>query len=65
MSAEWLLGRFGADADVLDDARTYLLISLWGLPAVTVAMAGTGALRGHLDTRTPLVLLWMNSPSPM
>lgn len=54
--APWLLERFGADAAVTADARTYLYVSLWGLPAVTVAMAGTGALRGHLDTRTPLVV---------
>lgn len=53
-SAPWLLDRFGADTAVLDDASTYLYVSLWGMPAVTVAMAGTGALRGHLDTRTPL-----------
>ena len=56
VSAPWLLERFGADAAVTNDARTYLYVSLWGLPAATVAMAGTGALRGHLDTRTPLVV---------
>lgn len=54
--APWLLERFGADAAVTADALTYLYVSLWGMPAVTVAMAGTGALRGHLDTRTPLVV---------
>jgi len=54
--ADWLLGLFGATEEVVDSARTYLLVSLWGLPAVTLAMAGTGALRGHLDTRTPLVV---------
>ncbi len=52
----WLLGLFGATEVVLDQARTYLLVSLVGLPSVTVSMAGTGALRGHLDTRTPLVV---------
>lgn len=56
LAADLLLARFGAEPEVIDEARTYLLISLWGLPAVTVAMAGTGALRGHLDTRTPLVV---------
>ncbi len=55
-TAPWLLERFGADRAVLEDAGTYLYVSLWGMPAVTVAMAGTGALRGHLDTRTPLVV---------
>lgn len=54
--SSWLLGLFGATEDVIDSARTYLTVSLWGLPAVTVALAGTGALRGHLDTRTPLVV---------
>jgi putative MATE family efflux protein len=44
------------DASVADGARTYLFISLLGVPAVCVAMAGTGALRGHLDARTPLVV---------
>lgn len=52
----WLLGLFGATDEVIDSAQTYLTVSLWGLPAVTVAMAGTGALRGHLDTRTPLIV---------
>ena len=56
VSADWLLGWFGATPEVLDEASTYLRVSLWGMPAVTVAMAGTGALRGHLDTRTPLAV---------
>lgn len=55
-SSAWLLGLFGATPEVIDAANTYLTVSIWGLPAVTVAMAGTGALRGHLDTRTPLVV---------
>lgn len=50
----WLIGLFGAEPAVVDEARTYLLVSLWGMPAVTIAMAGAGARRGHLDTRTPL-----------
>ena len=54
-----LLHLFGASEAVVDEARTYLLISLWGMPAVTLAMAGTGALRGHLDTRTPLAVAVM------
>ncbi len=41
---------------VADGARTYLYISLLGVPAVCVTMAGTGALRGHVDARTPLVV---------
>lgn len=54
--ADPLIGLFGAAATVQDDARTYLLISLPGVPAMTLGLAGTGALRGHLDTRTPLVV---------
>ncbi|MFZ4519296.1 MAG: MATE family efflux transporter, partial [Microthrixaceae bacterium] len=46
----------GAEPSIADEALTYLRVSLAGLPAVCVAMAGTGALRGHLDTRTPLVV---------
>ncbi|MFV0316645.1 MAG: MATE family efflux transporter [Microthrixaceae bacterium] len=56
LAGPWLLDRFGADAAVTDDALSYLRVSLLGIPAVTIAMAGTGALRGHLDTRTPLVV---------
>jgi putative MATE family efflux protein len=47
---------FGATDAVVDDALLYLRISLVGLPAATIALAATGALRGHLDTRTPLVV---------
>ncbi|MEZ5238837.1 MAG: MATE family efflux transporter [Microthrixaceae bacterium] len=48
-TSSWLLERFGAGRSVVEDASTYLMVSLWGFPAVTVTMAGTGALRGHLD----------------
>lgn len=51
-----LVRLFGAGDSVIDDALLYLRISLIGLPALLVGMAGTGALRGHLDTRTPLVV---------
>jgi putative MATE family efflux protein len=51
-----LLRLFGATDAVVDDALLYLHISLVGLPAATIALAATGALRGHLDTRTPLVV---------
>lgn len=46
----------GAGPEVADEALLYLRVSLAGLPAVCVALAATGALRGHLDTRTPLVV---------
>src|SRR5690606_1626382 len=35
-------------------ARTYLTISMWGLPAMLIVFAATGLLRGMQDTVTPL-----------
>ena len=46
----------GASARIRPDALTYLRISLLGAPAVLIALAGTGYLRGCQDTRTPLVI---------
>ncbi|MET0929310.1 MAG: MATE family efflux transporter [Aeromicrobium sp.] len=37
-------------------ARDYLLVSALGVPAVLLMLAATGALRGVLDLRTPLVV---------
>jgi putative MATE family efflux protein len=51
-----LIGLLGADGDVADHALVYLRISLLGLPALLVTMAGTGYLRGIQDARTPLVV---------
>ncbi|WP_295788642.1 MATE family efflux transporter [uncultured Microbacterium sp.] len=45
---------FGAAPDVAENARTYLTISMWGLPAMLVVFAATGLLRGMQDTVTPL-----------
>jgi len=42
---------------VAGHAHTYLLISTLGLPAVLVVLAATGALRGVLDMRTPLIAM--------
>lgn len=39
---------------VLGQARTYLLVSLWGLPAMLIALSGVGYLRGLQDTTRPL-----------
>lgn len=47
---------FGAAAEVGAEAKTYLLISSAGIPAMLVALASTGVLRGLQDTRTPLVV---------
>jgi putative MATE family efflux protein len=51
-----LVDLFGASASVAPYARTYLAISLLGIPGMLVVLAGTGVLRGLQDTRTPLVV---------
>ncbi|MQY05348.1 MATE family efflux transporter [Actinomadura macrotermitis] len=52
----WLVGAFGASAEVTPYAETYLRVSLFGVPGMLVVLAGTGVLRGLQDTRTPLVV---------
>lgn len=54
LAAPWLVGAFGASAEVTAEASTYLSISMAGLPAMLVVFAATGLLRGLQDTRTPL-----------
>ncbi|GAA1540982.1 putative MATE family efflux protein [Microbacterium ginsengiterrae] len=54
LSSGWLVSLFGASADVAEQADTYLLISMWGLPAMLIVFAATGLLRGMQDTVTPL-----------
>lgn len=44
-----------ADA-VLAQARTYLIVSLWGLPASLLTLSGVGYLRGLQDTTRPLLV---------
>ena len=53
-AAPWLVGVFGASAEVTAAASVYLSISMAGLPAMLVVFAATGLLRGLQDTRTPL-----------
>ncbi|MGV8970113.1 MAG: MATE family efflux transporter [Microbacteriaceae bacterium] len=53
----WVVTVFGADSDVAASATEYLMVSVWGLPAMLVVLATTGLLRGLLDTRTPLVIV--------
>jgi putative MATE family efflux protein len=52
----WLVDVFGASATVAPYARTYLEVSLFGVPGMLVVLAGTGVLRGLQDTRTPLLV---------
>ena len=54
LSSPWLVSLFGADTGVATEARTYLEISMWGLPAMLIVFAATGLLRGLQNTVTPL-----------
>nr|WP_283251014.1 MATE family efflux transporter [Rhabdothermincola salaria] len=51
-----LVGLLGATGDVRTQAELYLRISLLGVPAMLMVLAGTGYLRGLQDTRTPLLV---------
>jgi putative MATE family efflux protein len=55
-SAGWLVRALGASGDVATNAEVYLRISVLGVPALLVTLAGTGYLRGMQDTVTPLVV---------
>jgi putative MATE family efflux protein len=48
------VGMFGASPEVAEQARIYLQLSMWGLPAMLIVFAATGLLRGMQDTVTPL-----------
>ncbi|MET8161657.1 MATE family efflux transporter [Sphaerisporangium sp. NPDC005289] len=52
----WIVQWFGAAAEVSGPAVAYLRISLFGVPAMLVVLAGTGILRGLQDTVTPLAV---------
>jgi putative MATE family efflux protein len=54
--APLIVDAMGASASVRPYALTYMRIGLLGAPALLLALAGTGYLRGLLDTRTPLVI---------
>mgnify|MGYP001210286810 CR=1 FL=1 len=54
LTSDPLIGLLGGDGEVADHAMTYLRVSVLGLPATFVILAGTGYLRGLQDTRTPL-----------
>jgi putative MATE family efflux protein len=51
-----LVAVLGGEGAVATAALTYLRISLVGVPALLVALAGTGYLRGLQDTTMPLVI---------
>ncbi|MFT4259850.1 MATE family efflux transporter [Microbacterium sp.] len=54
VASPWLVSLFGADAAVSAEANAYLMISMWGLPAMLIVFAATGLLRGMQNTMTPL-----------
>ncbi len=56
LAAPWLVDTLGASTNVAPYAVTYLRWSLPGIPAMLVALAATGVLRGLQDTKTPLVV---------
>ncbi len=41
---------------VLSQARTYFIVSLWGIPAALLVLSGVGYLRGLQDTTKPLIV---------
>ncbi len=55
--APWAASVLGGQGAVLTAATTYLRISAFGLPAILIALASLGVLRGALDLRTPLVII--------
>tara|TARA_B100001250_G_scaffold103946_1_gene87639 strand:- start:1710 stop:2963 length:1254 start_codon:yes stop_codon:yes gene_type:complete len=53
-AANPLLKLLGADGELLNQARIYLRISMFGAPAMLIMLAGVGYLRGVKDTVRPL-----------
>ena len=51
-----MVALLGATGAVREFALIYLRISLFGVPATLIVLAGTGYLRGLQDTTTPLVV---------
>lgn len=56
VGAPSLITALGGEGDIATNADVYLRISLAGVPALLVALSGTGYLRGLQDTRTPLLV---------
>ncbi|WP_239460059.1 MATE family efflux transporter [Nocardioides daejeonensis] len=50
-----LVGLFGADRGITEDAASYLRVAFVGTVPLLVVLAATGVLRGLQDTRTPLI----------
>jgi putative MATE family efflux protein len=56
LSAGWLVRLLGGSGEVATNAEVYLRVSVLGIPALLVTLAGTGYLRGMQDTVTPLIV---------
>lgn len=56
LAATPLAQTLGSSAQVEGHAATYLLVSAPAVPAMLLVLAATGALRGVLDLRTPLLV---------
>ncbi|MDP6894567.1 MAG: MATE family efflux transporter [Acidimicrobiales bacterium] len=54
LAANQLLKILGAEGELLEQARIYLRISMFGAPAMLIMLAGVGYLRGVKDTVRPL-----------
>ncbi|MDD7384366.1 MAG: MATE family efflux transporter [Actinomycetaceae bacterium] len=56
MLAPWIMSLFGTDQAVAREGIRYLRASSGSLVGMMWVLAGTGALRGQLDTKTPLII---------
>jgi putative MATE family efflux protein len=56
LSGGGLVRALGASGELATNAEVYLRISMFGVPALLVTLAGTGYLRGRQDTFTPLAV---------
>ena len=56
MAAPAVVHGLGTPAGAVEHAVAYLRWSAPGLPGMLVVLAATGALRGMLDVRTPVVV---------
>ena len=57
ITADPVIASLSSSDQVAAEARTYLLISCTAIPGMLVVLAATGALRGILDMRTPLIVM--------
>ncbi|MFT5201729.1 MAG: putative MATE family efflux protein [Candidatus Aldehydirespiratoraceae bacterium] len=53
LSGPALIGALGGTGEVAANAEVYLRVSLFGVPAMLIGLAGVGYLRGRQDTARP------------